>query len=115
MWAGATCRMPARRQSGPLLDRITKGVGTICWESKARNIFPGNLQAPHHALWVWQGGYRNGGTLQNQTKTSGRDLHTGVKQARTPHLSLAGRIRTGAEQNVIWPGRALETGCLGSS
>lgn len=57
----------------------------------------------------------NGGAPQNQTKTSGRDLHTGVKQDRTPHLSLAGRIRTGAGQNVVWPGRALETGCLGSS
>lgn len=49
------------------------------------------------------------------TKTSGRDLHTGVKQDRTPRLSLAGRIQTGAGQNVARCGRALETGCLGSA
>lgn len=47
------------------------------------------------------------------TKTSGRDLYTGVKQDRTAHLSLAGRIRTGAGQNVARCGRALVTSCLG--
>ena len=53
-----------------------------------------------------------GGATQNQTKTSGRGLHTGIKQDRTPHLSLAGRIQTGAGQNVAGPGRALKTVCL---